>query len=439
MRFYFNMAYKNLIRHWRQTLSATLAVGMGFFTTVIIDGFTSQSRALMSSEYRQRLMFGDINVEKDGLWSPQGRSEPSNYQINENEQQVLKEKLESSSEVEAWSKFIRISGLINTGKISAIFWGVGYDIETGYKIRSDIWKWNTLYGLPLEKSDPESVVLAQTLAKNIGCEPDPEVRVERSLKGYRAENRPFKCQNSQLQLTYTTRTGQISAVDLNVTGIIDAGYKDLDSRFLLMPLEKAQSLAHTKDVTYLSILLKDPDRVSQMINDLQEFSNEKNLKLKITNWQKHEVSGGTYRKAKSMLDTYTGLVVTILICVALLSVLNTLSKIITERSREIGTWRSLGYTSRQVQFIFAAESMVLGLFGCAMGAVLALSFSLFNNSLNIYYHAGLFVEPVPNVVAINPKVYLLTAAVLIFVCYAVSFWATRDVLKKKISENLISV
>ncbi|MGZ5280626.1 MAG: ABC transporter permease [Pseudobdellovibrionaceae bacterium] len=294
-----------------------------------------------------------------------------------------------------------------------------------------------MYGIPLEKSAPDSVVLAQKFAKKMGCRPDPPVRIFRTLDGYPSENRPFKCVLPNLQLAYVTSTGQMSAIDLQVVGLIDAGYRDLDSRFLMMPLEQAQSLEGTQNISYVSVLLKSAEASADFVERLQKTSDNKGLQLKIQDWREHPVIGDTYRKTDDFLTVFKGFLSLVLLGIAGLSILNTFVRIVKERTREIGTWRSLGYTDRQMMWIFTVESLLLGLIGIAVGATLSIGLSFFINSLEIPFRAGLFAEPIPLAISYIFGDYLKTGFVLILVCILASTKATQGTLRKRIYENMI--
>ncbi|MGZ5280627.1 MAG: hypothetical protein ACXWC9_11815, partial [Pseudobdellovibrionaceae bacterium] len=64
-----------------------------------------------------------------------GRAEPMKFSLDEDDQQAIAKILKDLPEIQAWGKFLRIQGLASTGSKSAGFLGVGYDLESGVKIR----------------------------------------------------------------------------------------------------------------------------------------------------------------------------------------------------------------------------------------------------------------------------------------------------------------
>jgi putative ABC transport system permease protein len=419
-------------------MAAILTVSVGFMAMVLFGGYIESTLDQLFVQYRELMMFGDVNIEKQGLWTPQGRMEPEKFSLDPKTQDAVAEILKQMPEVSVWSRFLRLQGMASTGKKSAAFMGIGYDLETGSQIRGEDWKWNTLYGLPLEKAKTDSVVLGQGFAKKLGCLPDPPIRVYRSLHGYAQQDRPFKCSTPQLQFVSVTATGQMSALDLEVSGLIDAVFRDLDSRFLMMPLPLAQSLQGTEDISYISVLLKDPRQTKKFVQELQKVSDEKGLNLKILDWRKHRIIGDTFRKTDDFLTVFKTFLGLVLLGIAALSVLNTMVRIVKERTREIGTWRSLGYTNRQMVSIFAVEAIALGLIGVGFGTLVSLLFTFGINSLEVTYRAGLFSEPSPFAISVLPMEYLKSGIILIVVCCLASIRSTQGTLKKEIFENMIS-
>jgi ABC-type antimicrobial peptide transport system permease subunit len=140
-----------------------------------------------------------------------------------------------------------------------------------------------------------------------------------------------------------------------------------------------------------------------------------------------------------VLKAYQAFIVMIILVVATLSVSNTFIKIVNEREREIGTWRSLGFTHAQLMNLFATEALALGGVGILMGIIFSLFLTGIINSGAIYYRAGQFTEPIPFSIGIFPKSYLASGCILLVVCILSSTWSLRRILRKRICENLFSV
>ncbi len=73
----------------------------------------------------------------------------------------------------------------------------------------------------------------------------------------------------------------------------------------------------------------------------------------------------------------------ILVAIVVTGIMNTMWIAIRERTREIGTLRAIGMHRRAVARMFLLESLLLGLFGTAAGAVAAAAIAAGINALNI--------------------------------------------------------
>jgi ABC-type lipoprotein release transport system permease subunit len=89
-------------------------------------------------------------------------------------------------------------------------------------------------------------------------------------------------------------------------------------------------------------------------------------KLDITTW---EDELGQFKQLITGLRVLTGLLVFILMVVVIIGILNTLAIAIRERTREIGTLRAIGMQRRKVLTLFVLEAALLGVSGCATGAL----------------------------------------------------------------------
>ena len=82
---------------------------------------------------------------------------------------------------------------------------------------------------------------------------------------------------------------------------------------------------------------------------------------------------GQFRQFITALRVVTGLLVVILMVVVVVGILNTLAIAIRERTREIGTLRAIGMQRRKVLWLFLVETALLGVLGCAAGALVAVA------------------------------------------------------------------
>jgi ABC-type lipoprotein release transport system permease subunit len=104
-------------------------------------------------------------------------------------------------------------------------------------------------------------------------------------------------------------------------------------------------------------------------------------KLDVTTW---EDELGQFKQFIWGIKVFTGLLVFILMVVIVIGILNTLAIAIRERTREIGTLRAIGMQRRKVLWLFVLESLLLGLGGCAVGALGAMALAAGLNAAAIH-------------------------------------------------------
>ncbi len=280
--------------------------------------------------------------------------------------------------------------------------------------------------------------MGQSLGFLLGCAAVKKDTTMVQNYGYVPENRPFTCQRNSIQLTATTVTGQLNAVDLNVVGLIDGGYKDIDEKWMKISIENAQMLLNTDKIRFLSVLLKDENKMDQFVDQFNAFSKAEGLPLHAIKWYDHQIAD-LYKQIKSLLGIFQAFIVTVILTIASLSVLNTVVKSVKERTKEIGTLRSIGFTGRQVGFIFSMEALYLSMMGVFVGAVVAVATTFAVNQAGILYRAGLLSEPIVFRIGYDFNAYLLCTVLLGILSVLASHLAAKSTVRAPVAQNLTHV
>ena len=84
-------------------------------------------------------------------------------------------------------------------------------------------------------------------------------------------------------------------------------------------------------------------------------------------------------------------VLMIIILVAALNILGSLSMIVLQKKRDIGVLRSLGLTAKQVQAIFIQQGLIIGIIGAFLGALLGLSFCYLQDTFGLLKLPSAFI------------------------------------------------
>lgn len=436
-RLFFVLAFRNARRNFRHSIATVLAVSSGFMALTLFDGFVRDLTSQTIDGFSVRGMFGHLIIEKEGaaqhidedLWK---------YSLTKQDQDFIESYLKSNNNVEERVRFLTLSGLISNSATQTLFMGFGYDVDDGRRVRTKRWEWDAVAGKPLFLAQEPSVLVAEGLGKLMSCENQFKGEMWSKEGSFIAEDRPFACEFPRLLLSVTTEQAQVNALEIPVWGMIDAGFREANQRFLHLPLSVAQSLLDTDKLTLISVKLKNPQNLSQFTADFAQQAKQQGLSLVAVPWLQHRLAAMS-RGGLEIIGVLKNLFLLIVIAVSMMSVANTMMKNVTERVREIGMFRSLGYLARDMQIVLVFEASILVLMACALGALGSLGVSCVLDYLKPKYSAGIASLPIIMRVSIDIPSWIFTALLLSLFAGTVSAILARRVCRMGIAEALRSV
>jgi putative ABC transport system permease protein len=409
---------------------------VGFVALATFQGYLQE---LMSSQLAMsyaRNMIGEIMVRKPGSAHADAKVHPEKYWLGAAEQQFVDAWVaQQGAEVKASSRSLFSFGMVTAGGSSAAFIAIGHDIAQGRLARRD-WQWNAWAGHPIREDEPNGIMLGLQLSQALGCEKidrtavfDPQTARPSPVE------RPFKCRTTQVQLQASSATGRANAVDGEIVGLTSGEVREYDQQMMWAPLSLIQSLLETDQISVYNIVLKDPEQAQAKQGELRRAAQAAGIQIEVLDWRDSEY-GEMYRRGTELMGTYRSLVVLVLLVIAGSAVLTTMAKTVRERTREIGTLRSLGYRRWQMLLMFALEAAVLALLAGGIGAVLAWAVRWAISAARIRYSAGLLAEEMILQVGWSPAMYLQGLAFLLAVAVIAAWLAARKVVGLAVAEAL---
>jgi putative ABC transport system permease protein len=297
------------------------------------------------------------------------------------------------------------------------------------------WAWNTLAGKPLHLADPNSVLVGEGLGRLLDCEvPPPERTVYRNGLPV-VKERPLRCRQPRVQLTATTTSGQLNAVEPAIAGTFDGGLKELDSRIIHMPLPLAQRLLDTDGVSFYTVSLTRRGRAGRFAAELAASARARGVDLVAIPWREH-YWGELYRRSMTLLGLYRLLVVIIVVTIAGMSVFTTMLKAVNERVREIGTLRSIGYRRRHIVALFTLESAMLALVSSAVGLAATAVLTAVINGADATYSGGIASQPIPLTVSLLASASVFATVFLSGVAVLAALFPARRAARLPIPDAL---
>ncbi|BBA36098.1 hypothetical protein sS8_4168 [Methylocaldum marinum] len=343
------LALRNLFRNRRRSLFTILAIGLGFAAVNTLGGFTAYIFSSLKDSYIYAQGNGHLSLFKTGFLQ-EGKLDPTRYLIDEDEAATIQKVLARHPEIVVVAPQLHISGLLSNGKVSTIFMAAGRVPSAVRSINSRarglVGRIQLFDGKPLEDEVMHGVGLARGLAEQLKLD-----------------------LGSDAVAMAPTVSGQINALDAQVFQLFDSPVEALEDKLMSVSLKFAQNLYDTGSVDRLTVLLEDDAMTEPMRARLADELAAEGLKLEIKTW--NELST-FYTKVKQMFDVIFLFTFLIVFTIVVMSVINTVSMAIMERTREIGTLRALGFKRRGIVGLFAAESMLLGILGSVLGLILTL-------------------------------------------------------------------
>jgi len=150
-----------------------------------------------------------------------------------------------------------------------------------------------------------------------------------------------------------------------VAGIFDSGFYDYDSSWSFVRLSDAQRLFALGDV--IQIIEFKIDDIYQAAQVGQELEKAAGAGFQTTNWMDEQKALFHALKVEKLVTSIT---VGLIVFVAALNILISLTMMVMEKNRDIAVLMSMGTRKSQVRKIFIAQGALIGVVGTVLGLVI---------------------------------------------------------------------
>jgi lipoprotein-releasing system permease protein len=155
-----------------------------------------------------------------------------------------------------------------------------------------------------------------------------------------------------------------------VAGIFNSGFYDYDSSWAFARLADTQQLEGLGDqITVLEFKLDDIYLAGQVSHDLEQAAGKGFM---ATNWM--EQNKALFR-ALRLERLVTFITIGLIVFVAALNILISLTMMVMEKTRDIAVLMSMGTRKSQVRRVFITQGLLIGVIGTAIGLVLGYALS----------------------------------------------------------------
>jgi len=338
------LSLRNILRNKRRSLFTIVAISIGFASIGLYYGYLHHTYWAVRYLAIHGEGLGHLRINKAG-WKKHSKTDKVKYMFTYEETQKIMKMVGEEKGVILSTPQIQLAGLVSNGEISTLFVGQGVVPKDDKILQTQRWiKYSKIKGKTLTEDDPPGVEMSKGLSKYLHLTP--------GTKGV---------------VMSTTVDGQMKALDIKINGVYDTGNAISNDKFLRFNLGFAQSLLDTQSTERIVVLLEDVTETELMRKRLLKKLSAAGINCEILAWNELSM---IYSKVKSFLDTIFIFLFAIVLCIVVLTIINTMSMVVLERTREIGTLRTLGLKRKGVTIIFALEGAFLGFFGSIAGFVL---------------------------------------------------------------------
>lgn len=349
------ISFRSILRNKRRSGITIFTICCGCIALVIFSGYVDYSLwGLRESTIRTRL--GHLQILKNK------NNETVKNLLKKEEIRRIYSVLADNKDISLFTSKLSLSGIIGDGEKSSIFTGEGIIPEKEELISSSFIE--IVSGRLLNNDDKDAAVIAKGLAKKMNT----------SAGQY-------------LSLFVTTLDGGFNAVDVKIVGIFSTGNKELDDKFIFIPIKTAKSLLYTDDISKIVILLKDTALTDKVAFQLKTAFSKDQMNADILTWKE---LAEFYYKVKNTYEGMSGFVWLVLGIIVMLSIINTMIMSVFERTREIGTITAFGAEKSDILKLFLFEGLYIGVIGGILGIIGGVIVALLIN-----LSGGIHITPPP--------------------------------------------
>lgn len=411
------LAFRGLSRNRRRSLMTLLTIALGFSAIALFAGYTHNIYSGMSRGAIHGEMLGHLTLSKPGM-SKEGRLYPERYLLNADEVSKISELLRKEAHVKLVAPRLAFSGLLSNGRASTIFLAEGIEPSALQMLQEGM----------LSKREVERGTFDNMLKKL-----DPARSEVVELSTGLAELLHIQKQGLAAMLV-NTMSGQANALDVTLGGTFDTGNAGTNDKFALVSLALAQNLYDAAGhADRLTVLLDDVTQTEPMRQLIQAKLHAAGYELEIKSW--NELSA-FYNQVHGMFNMIFGFIFLIVLTVVVMSVANSMGMTVIERTREIGTLRSIGLRRTGVVRIFTMEALLLTLIGCASGLLITVLVRYGINVAGIFYTPPNSVSPTPLLIDLDIRRIVFTFGLMSLVATLAAYMPARRVAKMQIIDAL---
>lgn len=428
---FWRLAFRGLVRHRRRTLLTASAFVVGYVGLFILAGYIHRVEKVLRNGALYERVVGHLRIQKKGAinyWA-----KPKKYLISEGDLHQLNQVVPAvlGKDLEFTSEKLKVAAQLAVGTKSLPILIDGIDMASEAKARThpEFKKWFqsffSYYPAPFTKEDQGhfGISITPTIARSLGEKVNSEkdkVNLEAQIVGLDFES-------------------SLNAIDVRVNRIHLSGSQFMQDLSVEMDIKDLRNFAQTEGVSEWNLFLRPGISLAEPLRRVEEALAKSGLShLEVQRFDTEAVSP-EYIGYMGILSVIMIFFLLLIGGSVILSVLNVLTMSIFERSTEIGTLLSLGYSRAQVRSMFIIEGLIMGLLGIFFGVGLSALVGAGINQLRIQFHPPGALGVATVTVDLMPWIGVAIGILLLGLLLVASFILTQQQTKKNLVQLLYDV
>ena len=413
----FKLALRGLTRNRRRSLVTLLAIALGFAAIALFAGYTHNVFSGLAQQSIHGELLGHLTLSKRGM-RMEGKLDPERYMLTAGEVDQITKLLVAEPHVKMVAPRLAFSVLISNGRASTIFIAEAIEPAAMEELQQGAFS-----------TAGEDSGAFDNQKKKLDPARDDVAELSEGLV-----NILHLQENGLAAVLVNTLNGQANALDLTVGHTFNTGNAGSNDKFAFVTLALARNLLDAEGrADRLTILLDDASQTEAVRDRLLPKLRAAGFDVEIQTWQ--ELSD-FYNQVRGMFDMIFGFIFSIVLTVVLMSVANSMGMTVVERTREIGTLRSIGLKRWGVVRLFTTESMLLTVIGCTVGLLITLAVRWGINVAGISYTPPSSASPVPLLVDLDVGRVAFTFVLMAVVGTLAAYLPARRAANKPIIDAL---
>lgn len=449
MRGGWKLALRSLSRNRRRNLATGAALALGYAGLLLLGGYADSNERIIRAAFVYLQRSGHLAVyARGGLGKAEAK--PGVYSFDAGAQERIAAALRADPRVEFFGRYLQGTGIVGNGCRTLPFRGLGVDLDVERRILSHpeiaalSGAARPRAGVPLtERAGEDDVV---SLSVGLGRARLGKTAVGEALEAGPPE--PLDCgapgaaakiaRDPFVQLAVRTHDGSFGAADARIGSLYQAVSVETDQSGLVAGLDLFQRLYDTDRVTYVAAFLRDFRDTPAVARDLSARLAAEGLEVSIHPYD-DPLANPYYVGTMEMIGAVVGFIGLLLAGVVALSVLNAMTLAVLERTREIGTLRSLGFTRRQLLGMFLREAAVLALLSMAAGLALALAVAGAVGAAGVEFQPPGVGGTIPLMLESSADTWLSAAGFLLVLTLGATWVAVRRRVRERVASLVVEV